>query len=1174
MLRRLSAVLAAWFAIGVCHAATTSIIVELEGDPAAVYKAKQEQQGLTVTTTQLANYRQSLTAAQSVFLQRAAAAGITGTVATTKVYNHLGNVAATIERRYTLVYNGLALTVPVEQVSLVGDVAGVRNVHHDRMLRAHMDKSVDYIRAPRLYGAVPELTQFDDIREGYEGQGINIAVIDTGIEWQHEMFGGDPTPPRLGVNPVSALIPTNQKVIYYLPMGDLAVEDGVGHGTHVSSTTAGYRGYGYGQDGIPMTADDLPIHGVAPQAKIMSYGVCANVLSIVGSLTGAIGGCLNSNTILALEDAVSPRTVNGFTKPVAHVINMSLGGDFGTADDPTAVAASNAALMGAVVVAAAGNSGDVPQIVGSPSTGRRVISVAASNDPGVLPHSINVVDASGTVVSGSPTIIAQKAADSNLTQEYHGGVAGHYVYAGFADTPDQVPDSVSGRICLVVRGSTATVADQGSGLFSNKAAQCTAKGAIATVIFNNEPGMLSDILAPSPNVVFTLSDADGLYLRDTLGFDGNGVSVHPIRLNGPSAELFEGGVTGFSSRGPVQGFGQVKPDLSAPGSGVLAAVPPASLMGALAAVEQGPNYGSASGTSMATPHVAGAAALVKQANPGWHPDKVRTALINTATPFRDRDGNPAAYGAGNPPVNAQGGGLIDVNAAARAKALMGVVGDGVIEPFILGSHSFGQIPILGNLCETSREVTVTIADQRGAGGSYRISAHANHATENPGVTFMVPQDDLVVPPGGSVSFSTGVSIDSTTLDPDAPFVEFQWFVVAERTDGTETLSMPFFLRGTPSVPGEGIGGLHEVTESFTGTNPGGTPAVVFISDHDITVPLGTLRILATLEGDELVNGALTEVELHLIDEAGAVVAISNYDGNFEVIDYPNPAPGAYIVQVRSDTGGPVSFDLTVVQTRVTTPEESILDPIDTEYVDPNGGAVDFDGAFGLAWSGTGAETGFTIEQRRDGGSWEPLASVVAGTTTHSLSGLENGTYEYRILAEYAGAICSFVMPSSNARSVVVALRHEVAITSDVSWRITAASFVDGIFSVDLVLINNSSETFYNPVTLDVVGISSGSGDIRVINADNSGSGTSPADRASFSYASQLGDDAFAPGEATAARTLRFADPNGQLFTFQAETRAQRAGAAAAPVGEAMSGGPMGDPVTGASVSHSKARAVR
>ena len=640
--------------------------------------------------------------------------------------------------------------------------------------------------------------------------------------------------------------------------------------------------------------------------------------------------------------------------------------------------------------------------------------------------------------------------------------------------------------------------------------------------------------------MFTLTGEDGLYLRDTLGFDANGISNQAIRLNGADATLFKGGITGFSSRGPVQGWGQVKPDVAAPGANVLAAVPPGSLMGALAAAEQGPSYGSASGTSMATPHMAGAAALVKQANPGWHPDKVRTALINTATMLRDRFGNPAPYGADNPPVNAQGGGLVDVNAAARARALLGVIGDGVNEPFILGSHSFGRLPILGNECENTEQVVVSLVDQRGNGGTYHLTAYPSAGTNHPGVSFIVPTGDVVVPAGGSVSFSTGVTIDTRTLDPEATVAEFQWYIVAERTDGTERLSMPFYLQGVPSVPGEGIGGLHDVTETFTGTNLGGNPAVVFLSDHDITVPLGTMRILAVLEGDELVDEAVTEVELQLIDAAGTVVAASRNQGNYEVIDYPSPAPGAYVVQVRGDTGGPVSFELTVTQSRVTEPQSAQLDSIAGDYVNMAGAAVDFDGAFTLRWSGTGAESGYMLEERRDGGSWTPIAAFDGGTVSQPQSGKEDGTYEYRIQAAFPGAMCSYVMPPGEVQSVIVDHRQAVS-ASGVTTRILSASFAGGVFSADVVLVNDSDQISVSPVTFDIVGISSGTNDVHVINADNGGAGSSPSNRASFGYSGLVGDDeALSPGEVSGPRTVRFADPSGQLFTFQSAIRAYQA----------------------------------
>ena len=129
-----------------------------------------------------------------------------------------------------------------------------------------------------------------------------------------------------------------------------AVDD-FGHGTHVAADAAGYRGLAPGADGVPGTADDVPVHGVAPQAQLMGYKVCSGI----GSATATVG-CLGTSIILAIEDAVSPRTLTGFAKPVADVINLSLG-SAGGPDDSDSVAADNAALLGTVVVAAAGNDG-------------------------------------------------------------------------------------------------------------------------------------------------------------------------------------------------------------------------------------------------------------------------------------------------------------------------------------------------------------------------------------------------------------------------------------------------------------------------------------------------------------------------------------------------------------------------------------------------------------------------------------------------------------------------------------------------------------------------------------------------------------------------------------------------------------------------------------------------
>ena len=127
-----------------------------------------------------------------------------------------------------------------------------------------------------------------------------------------------------------------------------------------------------GPDGLPLTADDIPIHGVAPQAKLMSYKVCSDIGSTLYSAAGVavpfIGGCDTSNIVMAIEDATKSFTVTGFAKPKADVINMSLGGGGGP-DEPTAVASDNAVLDGVTVVAAAGNSGPGEATLGSPAAG-------------------------------------------------------------------------------------------------------------------------------------------------------------------------------------------------------------------------------------------------------------------------------------------------------------------------------------------------------------------------------------------------------------------------------------------------------------------------------------------------------------------------------------------------------------------------------------------------------------------------------------------------------------------------------------------------------------------------------------------------------------------------------------------------------------------------------------
>jgi subtilisin family serine protease/PKD repeat protein len=670
----------------------------------------------------------------------------------------------------------------------------VKKVHENRLFKPLLDVSVPYIRAPQVYGAVKELTPFDDFREGFEGQGIHISIIDTGVEWQHPMFGGDPTPPRLGIEP--AMANRNQKIIYNLPLMDSVVEDTVGHGTHVAATAAGYLAFANGKDNLPNTADDIRMHGVAPQAKIMAYNVCSNALSNVGSLTGAIGGCFEEVIAMAIEDSMSPFTVTGFPKPVAHVINMSLGGPGGP-DGFSATAADNAVRLGATVVAAAGNDGPGPATSGAPCAGRLVTCVANSVDPAgswswdlINPASVNRLLPGAVSPASSLPLAAGLRNDipvepmGGSESPANGSIAQYYVYVSGGETPASYPASVAGRIALVRTSLQSTFAQVANSAFT--------AGAVA-VIMRTTVTNPTAVKVLIPAMVMVPEQFD--YLVSLMGAGAvppsGTLSQHPLRINDSYRETM---MATSSSRGPVEGFGQIKPDLSGPGTNILAAVPAPSLLGVLA---QG-NYASISGTSMASPHVAGAAALVKQSHPAWTGDMVRTALMNTSTNLRNHLG--IAKGDSNTAETTldQGAGLIDVQAAVNVKALLGVTGDGLVIPTILGSHSFGEVPSINSRSITTRTVSVTMQDVSGSGGTYNLAVANNRGLDLPGVSVTAPAS-VSVPANGTATFDVTIRIDGSQLT-NGNVSEIQWYVRAMRSGGGESLAMPFYLRATRTAP--------------------------------------------------------------------------------------------------------------------------------------------------------------------------------------------------------------------------------------------------------------------------------------------------------------------------------------------------------------------------------------
>lgn len=1096
----------------------TTVIVQLKDDPAAVWQAKQKKAGARAGDRALAQYRAGLRAKQDQFLSAMTARGINYEVAGVDVPNFDGTNAGRVDMRYTMVLNGMALKVPSSQMSALRSMPQVKSVEPDKMLHVELEKSVAYVRAPQVYGQFQELTPFDTFREGYEGQGMNVAVLDTGIDWTHPMFGGDPTPPRLGLLPSIAAVATNPKVIYYMTFTG-GLPDGYGHGTAAASNIGGYLGMAPGPDGLPTTLDDVRVHGVAPQARLMGYKVCLDV-----------GSCLSSSTVMAIEDAVSPMTVTMQPKPIAHVINMSLGGAGGP-DDATAVAGDNAALLGTIVVASAGNSGPGEATVGSPAAGRHVIAVGANTDPAGGSNSIDVTDGSQTGMIAN-LLDGAAAVTSDITN--------NYVYCGLAETPAACPDSVRGKIALIARGSTynlpalPVVGSLGTGLFSNKAASAVAKGAVAAVIYNNINGELTAATVRKSTIpILGVSKANGEYLLSQMA--GAEISPKSIRIN--AAKLFTPQMADFSSRGPVQGLGQIKPDVTAPGVGVLSATVRVGTADANTGTMFDPTgYVHASGTSFSGPHVAGAAALVKQAHLDWSPDLVRTALINTATNLRTESGSPT----GNDSIIAQGGGLIDVAGAVNTKALMGIAGDGITLPGLLGSHSFGETPILNNRIVNTREVTVTLRDVSGQGGTYSLSTVNNRNVDRPGVTASVPSS-VTVPAGGSTTFTASITLDGNQVR-DESTLDLQWYVVA--SSGGKSIHMPMFLRATPSLP-DGAGG-SSVTENFEGTvlaSDAGTQhdtgnflaEGVTYNDVPFTVQSGTVKVDATLEFTDTagLDFGLSDLDLYLVDPDGEIIASAAIAGGPERLSAPITRPGEYKYRVYGWLGANVPYTLTSTQTLGAA--APTLNPIAANFVEESTGKrYDFDGSFDVTWTAAGSAEAYEVEQSADGTTWNAIQQLPGSATGISFANLAEGTHSFRVRSIVGGKIGKFVTEPSNVATIIVSRRTEVDATTSVDAMNRSITFPSGSTELVTALKNKSATVYYPNIRFEITSISSAGNSVTVKNADNGGNGFTTV--ATFDYSQLVGED-FVAGEESGNRTLKFNNPNNVLFTFTARVMA-------------------------------------
>ena len=626
--------------------------------------------------------------------------------------------SARVSRRYQVVLNGLAVELPVRRLVDLARLSFVDRIYPSVRFQLTLNESPSLIAAPALWAAT-----------GARGDGVKIAVIDDGVDQSHRFF--DPTGYSYPSGyPKGGRRWTTPRVIVARSFpgpgagrrGRLPVDRNASfHGTHVAGIAAGKSGTSSpGGRSHPPTAN---LSGVAPRAFIGNYRVFT-----VPTPIGHVGN--TPELVAAFEAAV---------RDGMDVINLS-GGSAETdpPNDALVEAARNAAAAGVIPVIAAGNSRDE-------------FGLGTVGSPGTAPEAITVAAVSNTHVFGPVVSVTDPRAPASLKQlPFHVSV-GYAAFRNWERADQALADvgSIRGsdgrpvdrQLCGVrsplsldstlprnsLRGAIALVFRGRCPLITKAYRAVVFGGAVGIVMVDNRASegnrLPLDLGVPSGVV----SDLDGAYLRDFVASVGGRASVRfdfdPLETkNGRS-----GVVTSFSSAGPTAFGHRLKPDVAAPGGEILSSTLPEFA---------GSPFAPFDGTSMATPHIAGAAALLVQRHPGWSAPQIKSALVSTAGPAW---GNTLRTAEAS--VLLAGGGLANVQTADDPKIFT--------EP---ASLSYGDLNVNGGI--RKRTLLLSVSDAGGGAGTWTVEVRPQSASSGAGLA--VP-GSVFVGPGGI----TDVAVSAT-----------------------------------------------------------------------------------------------------------------------------------------------------------------------------------------------------------------------------------------------------------------------------------------------------------------------------------------------------------------------------------------------------------------------------
>jgi minor extracellular serine protease Vpr len=507
---------------------------------------------------------------------------------------------------YETLWNGFTIAATPSELGKIRTIPGVTGIYPVETLQLPESAPSD----PELFTAL-NMTGAATVQSelGYTGKGIRVAVIDTGIDVNHPAFGG---------NSVAEL---NSSFFYSSPRIKYGY-DFVGDAFDANTNPVPVP------DPIP---DDCNGHGTHVAGIIGANdptnglkGVAPDVIFGAYRVFGCTGSTTSDIMLMAMERAYHDHM---------QVINMSIGSAFQWPQYPTAKAASRLVNKGVVVVASIGNNGaNGLYAAGAPGLGDKVIGVASFDNTDVyLPY----LEVNGRNIGYVTMTYAPNPPTSGTGEIVSIGI-------GCAAQP---AGSLTGKVALAARGTCA---------FGVKAANAINAGAVAVLISNNVAGVFNGTLgAPINGVtpVVGISLADGNFLRSQVAPITMAWSDQQSSFPSPTGGL----ISSFSSYGLSPDLA-LKPDIGAPGGNIYSTYP----------LELG-GYATLSGTSMSSPHVAGAAALFLQARPRVKADDVRTYLQNTAIPA-NWWGNPGLGFLDN--VNRQGAGMLQIDKAILTTSIV------------------------------------------------------------------------------------------------------------------------------------------------------------------------------------------------------------------------------------------------------------------------------------------------------------------------------------------------------------------------------------------------------------------------------------------------------------------------------------------------------------------------